>query len=93
MPSDRQVIAAWNASSSPGEAARSLDVPRLYLLERALVLRIEGHDLKPMDILEPHQRAALKLAWREPMTAPSLKRARVRMPVRGQDRNTRHRRR
>jgi hypothetical protein len=93
VPSDRQIVEAWNASSSPGEAARSLDVGRLYYLERALCLRIEGHYLKPLDIVEPEARARLALAWREPMTAPSLKRARVRMPVRGQDRNTRHRRR
>jgi hypothetical protein len=92
MPSDRQIVQAWNASSSPGEAARSLDVPRLYYLDRALALRIEGHDLKPLDILEPEARARLNLAWREPMTAPALKRARVRMPVKGQERSTRRRR-
>lgn len=78
---DQDIIAAWNASQSPGEAAASLGLPRLPFLERALWLRIKGCGLKPMDLVEPEDRrrldahAATRLPpWRKPSTAPAAKR-------------------
>lgn len=86
---DADVIRTWNESSSPGEAACKLGVPRLPFLERALILRIQGHDLKRMDLLEPHQRAQVGFPWRRPNLTQAP--PRVRQPVRGQRRNTRNR--
>lgn len=54
---DAQIIAAWNASQSPGEAARRLGMDRLDLLDRALSLKIAGWPVKPLDPIDPELRA------------------------------------